>query len=198
MSKTTILAEARGLFSREGYDATSMEKIARRVGIRKASLYAHHPGKEALFREVFASVLSEYSLHLEKVEEIRTSAAPIRERLTALFAHYVSYFSDAATMAFWYRIYMAPPAFMKEEILGRTIEVETRFIAKITQLFQDGMKTGELQRQNAERVSMTFYQILMGFGMTIAFYPVKSVQKSIRECLDVFWRGIGPSADGTE
>lgn len=49
-----ICAAAVGHFAERGYDASSLNEIAEQVGIRKASLYAHFAGKDALFLEVFS------------------------------------------------------------------------------------------------------------------------------------------------
>jgi AcrR family transcriptional regulator len=40
------------LFTEQGYEATSLRQIADALGINKASLYYHFPGKEAILRSV--------------------------------------------------------------------------------------------------------------------------------------------------
>jgi TetR/AcrR family transcriptional repressor of mexJK operon len=45
-----ILDAAAALFLAQGYLAVSMDAVARRAGVSKATLYAHFPGKDALFR----------------------------------------------------------------------------------------------------------------------------------------------------
>src|SRR5215471_10405262 len=44
-----ILAAARSLFLNLGYGETSMDAIARRAAVSKATLYSHFDGKDALF-----------------------------------------------------------------------------------------------------------------------------------------------------
>jgi AcrR family transcriptional regulator len=44
-----ILDTSRRLFLDQGYDASSMDAIAREAGVSKATLYAHFDSKEALF-----------------------------------------------------------------------------------------------------------------------------------------------------
>jgi len=192
-TRSTILMVARTLFARHGYDGTSMERIARGVGVRKASLYAHFPGKQALFREVFDGVLHEYRTHLEKTALLPRGDAPIQKGLAGIFGTYVGYFADPDAMSFWYRAFMSPPQFMKQEITESTMQVESTFVDRLTGLFRESMKEGRLRPQSPSRVSMAFYQMLVGFGMTVAYSPRMNVSRLVRECLDVLWQGIGPS-----
>jgi AcrR family transcriptional regulator len=195
MAKTTrarILEKARILFSREGFDAASMEDIARQVGIRKASLYAHFPGKEAIFRGVFESVLDEYTRHLARILDPADPPAALKDRLASLLLAYAGYFTNTDAMSFWLRVSAMPPAFMKKEIARKTMEVEMEFVKCLTRFFLNCMRSGELKRQNAESVSMAFYQLVMGLGMTLAFYPGMNARRIVGDCLGVFWRGMGP------
>ena len=52
-TKQRILMEALKLFSKEGYEAVSVEQIANAVGIKAPSLYKHYISK----REIFNSIL---------------------------------------------------------------------------------------------------------------------------------------------
>ena len=64
VSQQEIVAAARELFRTQGYAGASMQDLAERVGLKKASLYSRFPDKEALvgdvlrltFDEAFASV----------------------------------------------------------------------------------------------------------------------------------------------
>ncbi|HEY0300380.1 MAG TPA: TetR/AcrR family transcriptional regulator [Rhizomicrobium sp.] len=49
-----VLDHAAGLFSRHGYDGTSMRDVAAAVGMLHGSLYYHYPSKEDLFLAVYA------------------------------------------------------------------------------------------------------------------------------------------------
>lgn len=54
-----IVLEARELFREHGYDGASMQDLAERVGLKKASLYTRFPSKEALVPEVLTVTLDE-------------------------------------------------------------------------------------------------------------------------------------------
>ena len=53
-TSTQILDTAERLITQGGFHAFSFQDIAERIGIKKASIYYHHPAKAALGREVIA------------------------------------------------------------------------------------------------------------------------------------------------
>ncbi len=54
-----IVQAAKSLFSKKGYSSTSMDEIAEKVGITKASLYYFFESKERIFAEIIEEVLAE-------------------------------------------------------------------------------------------------------------------------------------------
>ncbi|WP_207485901.1 TetR/AcrR family transcriptional regulator [Arenibaculum pallidiluteum] len=59
VAKEEIVVAARELFRERGYAGASMQDLADRVGLRKASLYMRFPNKEALVPEVLDLTLRE-------------------------------------------------------------------------------------------------------------------------------------------
>jgi AcrR family transcriptional regulator len=57
--QAAVLRAAVDLFTRKGYDATSMGDLARELGLSKAALYHHVPGKEDLLRQALDDALDE-------------------------------------------------------------------------------------------------------------------------------------------
>ena len=62
-TKQEILKAALGLFSVQGFEATSISQIASAVGIRKASLYSHFENKQAILDTLVQKVLEQYEEH---------------------------------------------------------------------------------------------------------------------------------------
>ena len=62
-TKQEILKASLELFSVQGFEATSISQIANAVGIRKASLYSHFGGKQAILDAIVKQVLQQYGEH---------------------------------------------------------------------------------------------------------------------------------------
>lgn len=59
-TRDRILNEALTLFSENGYDGTSVEEIAEKVGIKAPSLYNHFKGKEDILNALIDSAETRY------------------------------------------------------------------------------------------------------------------------------------------
>lgn len=62
-TKGQILEASLELFSRMGFEATSISMIADAVGIRKASLYSHYQNKQDILDTLVKIILEQYDQH---------------------------------------------------------------------------------------------------------------------------------------
>lgn len=70
-----ILATALRLFLSNGFAATSLQTIARELGVTKAAVYYHFPAKAALAREIFQPFIDDVDAMLARIE-----AEPMTQR----------------------------------------------------------------------------------------------------------------------
>ena len=75
-TREQILKVALRLFAVEGYRQTSMDDIAREVGISKPAIYHYFNGKEALFRQIVDDALS---FHRKVIEQIAKRSLTLPE-----------------------------------------------------------------------------------------------------------------------
>ena len=96
MTKQLILDHALALFTDKGYEGASMDDIARAVGIRKASLYAHFHGKESIFSAIFDDILAEYERFIHGLTRLSDETAPAA--LERVFLSFIDYCYDNPKM----------------------------------------------------------------------------------------------------
>jgi len=85
--KEEILDVATRLFAERGYEGTSMNDVAERVGMRKASLFYHFATKDALYEAVLERLVASLQVALEA---IYVSSGTYEERLDAVTEMLVS------------------------------------------------------------------------------------------------------------
>lgn len=84
-----ILAAASRLFVERGFEAVSMDAIAAKAGVSKATLYAHFENKEALFLRILTDHVAEFSRRFaipERFDATRDDAEDILLRFGRSFA----------------------------------------------------------------------------------------------------------------
>jgi TetR/AcrR family transcriptional regulator len=79
--KEEILDVATRLFAERGYEGTSMNDVAERVGMRKASLFYHFATKDSLYEAVLERLVASLQVALE---EIYVSSGTYEDRLDAV------------------------------------------------------------------------------------------------------------------
>jgi AcrR family transcriptional regulator len=79
--RETLLRIAVEVFNERGYDGTSMDDLARRLGITKAAIYYHVAGKEELLRLGIDHALDGLA---EVADDVEASDAPAVDRLEHL------------------------------------------------------------------------------------------------------------------
>jgi AcrR family transcriptional regulator len=84
-TKRDILDTARELFSRQGYEGTSIRQITSGLNITPAALYYHFPSKEAVLRGLADPMLAGGDELLSVVRSLRFSPAGIREAIEGYY-----------------------------------------------------------------------------------------------------------------
>ncbi|WP_265445242.1 TetR/AcrR family transcriptional regulator [Flexivirga meconopsidis] len=78
--QATVLREAIDLFNEQGYDATSMGDLAKRLGFTKSALYHHVPSKEHLLQAALDEALDGLSEAVATARADRSASALDRLR----------------------------------------------------------------------------------------------------------------------
>jgi AcrR family transcriptional regulator len=82
--RQAILDAALAVFAEHGYEAASLDEVARRAGIAKGTLYLYFKGKEALFESLIRSAIDPVLARLQEVSALPDM--PLAQVLETLFA----------------------------------------------------------------------------------------------------------------
>src|SRR4030088_948611 len=78
-TRRLILETARTLFTREGYESTTMRGIANRIGYTATAIYHHFADKQALMLELCANDFRALSAALTAIEGISDPVERVRQ-----------------------------------------------------------------------------------------------------------------------
>jgi AcrR family transcriptional regulator len=84
-TRQQILDTAVQLFAERGYDATSLQMIADRMGVTKAAVYYHFPAKSDIVQAISLPVAED----LERVLDLAASTLPMAARRTLLVDRFI-------------------------------------------------------------------------------------------------------------
>ena len=83
-----VLAGAREVFLREGFEGASVDQIARDAGVSKATLYSYFPDKQALFMAVLTS---QCQMQSEQAMGIEILQRPVPEALFSIAQSFLNF-----------------------------------------------------------------------------------------------------------
>lgn len=91
LTKRELFKVAARLFREKGYRATSMQDIARELGIQKPSLYYYISSKEDLLREIANVTMN---MLISEIERIAFSPMSSKEKIEAIVLSHLKLISD--------------------------------------------------------------------------------------------------------
>ncbi|GHU18122.1 hypothetical protein FACS1894163_09780 [Spirochaetia bacterium] len=171
--KALIMRCAKELIIERGAEAVSMQDIAKRAELSKATLYLYVPNKEELFREI----CSESADHFTKYFQAR-----IRPGLSALdmlklyWKSYVDLFGESSDliMIFNMRRCLAPefPFISIEENSDPVIGSDSQFFSLIKDMIEQGIAEGIFEADtNTSLISHTVLSLFSLIMENSAKYP---------------------------
>lgn len=93
-TREAILDSARHLFTKQGFDKTSIDQVAAGARISKGAIYHHFPDKRAIFEAVFLA--SQEQAFAAVMAKVSTESDPVRRVDVAISAFIDQYATDPA------------------------------------------------------------------------------------------------------
>ncbi|MEW6474614.1 MAG: TetR/AcrR family transcriptional regulator [Actinomycetota bacterium] len=133
-----ILRVAAGVLAEKGYYNTSLEEIAERLDLAKASLYHYFDSKEALLTAALGSVAEEA---IRRLKAIAGEPGPAPDRLRRLIIEQLQIITvDYPELSRLFLSHLEWPAVVRERVADWHAEHDAIFRAVIA----EGVKDGEL------------------------------------------------------
>jgi AcrR family transcriptional regulator len=198
-TRDKIKKNALTLFANNGYDATSMEKIATGVGIKKSSLYAFITSKEALFWEIYEDLESQYHNYMEKSLAESESMLPT-ERLYYLFKQYLigTRNEEPAARTFWIRVMFFPPVILKDKVLTRALKHEMGLGERYTKIIKDGIQQGLICKEAPEEILLSYYSLRQGLYSLMNVFMTDLTEEQKLDKIDKVWRNYWQGIKGKQ
>lgn len=193
-TKTRILEKALELFSAQGYDAVSVDQIARAVGIKAPSLYNHFPGKRAIFDAILESTAARYAADTDRIDIHVQNAAQDIQVFTdisedALFdkvRQIFEYSLHNETISRFRRM-MTIEQFRSPELASLYSERFTdRMVSYHAGIFRALISAGEIRADDPEDLAMLYVAPILTLIGICDRQPEREA-----ECLDRLRRHVG-------
>jgi AcrR family transcriptional regulator len=190
--KSTILRAASRLFARYGFKKTSMDEIAQRARVSKATIYQHFSGKE----EIFAVAVREKSEELvQSLIQAINSAETHEDKIRGFVAARISLIEEQRKLRR-----------MSDEVLRENLplvdEARQAFFNREVRLFQlvleKGQEAGQFHLERPRQVALLFLSALRGLEvLLLGDQDTTEIQEGIDESLGLWIRGLltAPASD---
>ncbi len=136
-----ILKAAEDLFSRRAFDAVSIQKIATRAGVSKATIFHHFSSKQALYLEVMRRACLDIGIILESLEG--TSCQSIKPIRTFASAHLQNLFEQEDVSRLILRELTDGN---RERGQAMAVEVFGEHFSRLVSLIRNGQEKGILRK----------------------------------------------------
>ncbi|MVO98498.1 TetR/AcrR family transcriptional regulator [Paenibacillus lutrae] len=184
-----ILYVAMHEFIRHGYDAVSMDDIAKACGVTKASIYYYYPSKAVLLTQ---STIRLMNVVRTATLNILQKPLPLRQRLTEVTVNHLK-----ATTSFEFEGFMNKiEAVLTPEQNEEMRKAEHRLLEALADAFEEAARQGEICCTDSWLAARSYMALLMvGHSKQpdgSFTYPDKT-QAAVK-IIDMLWNGIGTTA----
>ncbi|MBS4197206.1 TetR/AcrR family transcriptional regulator [Lederbergia citri] len=183
MTKDKILEAAIHQYSLHNYHGATMQKIAKEVGIKPASIYFFYKNKEALFVAAFQKLLENHFERMQTIlEEVREK--PILDIFATLMKGTVEYHKNNMNETNAYiSLITSPPAEIKKFLHEHMNKFDAWMIDSLHHL----IKRDHPEKSDEETINLTrqFILLLDGIFWEINLYDDEELSEQIEQALHI-------------
>jgi TetR/AcrR family transcriptional regulator, cholesterol catabolism regulator len=138
LKRERTLGAAVDLFYERGYENSTLEAVAERLGVTKPFIYSHFGSKADLLAEICGSGISK---SLEAIDSVQGTKGPVAERLRMFAQRFVTVVLENQKHI---AIFTREEKNLETKDFKRISDMRRDFDGKLVSLLESGVKTGEL------------------------------------------------------
>ena len=184
-----ILEAAIRLFSKKGYQQTSIEELAREAGIGKGTVYSYFQTKKDIVR---AFCEDELEFTREELTNNTNPDTPLKQQLMILF---MAEFKHLCRNKEFGRLYLQEKVFPREQHTDEDLEMQNRYFELLFPIYQKAQERGELSKDlQLLHISGHFYALylLMTSCWFNGMIPTENIEEAMSTMLDQIIAGLKP------
>ena len=193
-ARERLLAGARSLFARDGFESVSIRKITAEAGIAPMSFYLYFPSKRALLWHIIIDV---FDANLAVCDAAMADVSGASEKLRIFGHSFVGYWLANVEH---FRVAYLNEATETTDERSSYIESAGAILTKIERLgdlFALGTAEGSFPRHDSVARGQAYFAMLSGVALsliTIPEYPWADPDTVVREAVETFLRGAAHAA----
>ena len=188
-----VLEAARDLFVTKGFGAVSMDAVARKAGVSKATVYAHFKSKNDLFAAIVAQVTDRMAMELRTVIDAKL---PLREALTRIGLQFLELLMDPRRVRM-FRMMVAEVDRFPE--LGRVFYQAGPLVMEdgLSRFMSDGVRDGSLAIDDPGLAARQFLSLIKADTHLRCLFDIAAVpppdelERQVAAAVDMFLKAYG-------
>jgi len=144
-----------------GFEKTTMNEIARDIGLSKAALYYYYPDKEAIFKAVISKDMNEYFVRVDQI--IESSSTP-DEMILEYVSHRIKYLKIFMNMSKLRSVILEEIKPLLKEILH---DFKIKEVAKLTEIIEKGNQSALFHSENPSQDAQLLLDVMKGLRFSL-------------------------------
>ncbi|MDZ7766019.1 MAG: TetR/AcrR family transcriptional regulator [Melioribacteraceae bacterium] len=179
IKKEQILEAASELLAYYGYEKTTLDDIANKVGVKKNSIYYYFDSKEELINEIITRI---FESKVKLFEEKSAAAKNSLEKLKIFISVFVSHkYSEEKTYNITPSAYLEISKVVEKSFEQYVVEAENL----IREVLNEGKRKGELRNHNAKEVARIILEFTKALElMTYSNSETKFIDSNLQSELE--------------